>query len=55
MNDFDQPNTAPGECPVCGQPANIWLAVSQEWECCLCDWHGRQPNRKDVKIVGNAK
>jgi len=45
LDDFDQPNTHPGDCPECGQPANIWAAVSQEWECSFCNWHGRDPKR----------
>lgn len=44
-DDFDQPNTAPGNCPECGQPANIWEAVSQQWECVYCNWRGRNPKR----------
>ena len=45
MDDFDAPNTAPGLCPDCGQPANIWEAVSQTWECCNCMWKGRNPKQ----------
>jgi ribosomal protein L37AE/L43A len=44
-DDFDQPNTLPGNCPECGQPASIWLAVSQQWECVYCNWQGRNPKR----------
>lgn len=53
MDDLDTPtldatrpgiNTTPGYCPECGQKANIWEAVSQTWECSLCDWKGRTPN-----------
>ena len=43
-DDLDTPNTAPGYCPECGQKANIWEAVSQQWCCSLCDWKGRNPN-----------
>lgn len=45
-DDFDSPNTAPGDCPECGQPANIWEAVSQQWECTFCNWRGRNPKQK---------
>jgi ribosomal protein L37AE/L43A len=45
IDDFDQPNTAPGTCPDCGQPANIWVAISQQWECSFCNWQGRNPTR----------
>lgn len=44
MDEFDAPNTQPGWCPDCGQPADIWAAVTQHWECRLCDWKGRSPN-----------
>ena len=44
-DDFDAPNTAPGLCPECGQPANIWEAVSQQWECTFCNWRGRNPKQ----------
>jgi ribosomal protein L37AE/L43A len=44
LDDFNTPNTAPGYCPECGLPANIWEAVSQTWECSLCSWKGRAPN-----------
>jgi ribosomal protein L37AE/L43A len=42
MDDFDTPNTAPGFCPECGQPATIWEAVSAQWECTFCSWKGRK-------------
>ena len=45
-DDFDAPNTAPGSCPECGLPANIWNATKQEWECTFCNWHGRNPTRE---------
>lgn len=45
MNDLNTPNTAPGYCPECGLPANIWRDVAQEWECSYCNWHGRNPDR----------
>lgn len=44
FDDLDTPNTAPGYCPDCGQKANIWEAISQQWCCSLCDWKGRNPN-----------
>lgn len=43
-DDLDLPNTRPGWCPTCGQPATIWEAVKSEWCCTLCDWQGRNPN-----------
>lgn len=45
IDDFDGPNSKPGLCPECGQPANIWAAVSQQWECSYCNWSGRNPTR----------
>lgn len=45
-DDIDTPNTQPGWCPTCGQRADIWEAVSQNWCCSLCDWRGRQPEPK---------
>lgn len=49
MDDFDQPNTQPGLCPECGQPANIWEAVAAVWQCSFCDWSGRHPRQKPVQ------
>jgi hypothetical protein len=46
IDELDQPNTAPGTCPDCGQKANIWNAMQQEWECSFCDWKGRNPKRE---------
>lgn len=46
IDDFDQPNMAPGTCPECGQAANIWEAIIQQWECSFCSWKGRNPDRK---------
>lgn len=46
IDDFDQPNIASGTCPDCGQLADIWIATSQQYECRLCDWKGRNPNRE---------
>ena len=46
-DDFDAPNTLPGQCPECGLNADIWEAVKQEWHCCFCNWHGRNPTRED--------
>ena len=46
IDDIDTPNTQPGWCPTCGQKADIWEAVSQNWCCSLCDWQGRQPEPK---------
>jgi hypothetical protein len=46
LDDLDEPNTAPGMCPDCGQLADIWIANSQQYECRLCDWRGRNPNRE---------
>lgn len=48
-DDFERPNTAPGTCPECGQPANIWAAISQQWECSFCNWKGRNPIREEPK------
>lgn len=45
MDDFDTPNTRPGTCPECGQRANIWDSLRQLWECCLCNWAGKHPDR----------
>jgi ribosomal protein L37AE/L43A len=50
IDDFDQPNTAPGTCPDCGQQADIWAAITQQWECRLCDWKGRNPNRPQEEL-----
>jgi len=46
-DDFDAPNTLPGQCPECGLNADIWNATQQEWECSFCNWHGRNPNREN--------
>lgn len=60
FDDLDTPNTAPGLCPECGKPANIWAAVTQQWCCCFCNWRGRNPNKpkslrldqRDVFLTG---
>lgn len=49
-DDFDSPNTKPGFCPVCGQPATIWEAVTQNWECVFCNWRGRKPDPMSRQI-----
>ena len=51
FDDLDMPNTQPGLCPDCGQPANIWAAVSQQWECSFCNWQGRNPTRPPVPDI----
>lgn len=45
-DDFDSPNVASGTCPDCGQKADIWNATAGYYECRLCDWKGRNPNRE---------
>ena len=42
-DDFDAPNTKSGTFPECGQLADIWTPQFQEWECCYCNWAGRNP------------
>jgi len=41
------PNTQPGNCPECGEPADIWEAIAQQWMCSYCNWKGRQPTRPE--------
>lgn len=43
MDDFETPDTRPGYCPECSQVANIWNDMKRTWECCYCNWEGRQP------------
>ena len=50
-DDFDSPNTKPGLCPECGQPATIWMAVAGEWECTYCNWSGRSPIQPENENV----
>lgn len=47
VDDLDAPNTAPGDCPECKLPANIWDVMKQQWECSFCDWKGRNPERRE--------
>jgi len=46
MDDFDTPNTAPGYCPECGKPADIWNATRNSWECTYCNWTGSRPDKE---------
>lgn len=49
MDDFDSPDTKPGYCPVCGRPANIWLAVAHKWCCTFCNWEGRITDQQEKR------
>lgn len=46
MDDLDKPNTLPGFCPVCAEPANIWNATRNVWMCSFCNWQGRSPDKE---------
>lgn len=43
------PDTKPGYCPECGQPATIWLAVAHKWECTYCNWQGPFTSQQEKK------